>query len=152
MSESEQGTEPIVVLIDGANAAAGGGFRPPTLARVLGAKAAAAAKWPTATIIVVVDANLRYKLPESDRRQLDTLCRDGEVLSTPSFTIGQADAVLLALAAVQNAKIVSNDGFNEHLADAPLLLDEGRVFGLVALDDAPTLIMPRRLRRQRAAR
>jgi hypothetical protein len=141
MEESGKG----IVIIDGSNAATGGGFRPPTLARLLQAKVAADAKWPTAEILIVVDANLRYHLGEVDRNRLDELCKTGEVLSTPSCTVGKGDAVLLAIAQQHEAIIVSNDCFKEFISAAPFLTEAGRVFGLVSIDERGAVLVARQL-------
>lgn len=133
------------VVIDGANAAAGGGFRPPTLRRLLDTRTAAAAKWPAARVITVVDAKLKYKLAAIEREELDALCADGTVISTPSCTVGQGDAVVLAVAASLDATVVSNDGFRDHIKNYPFLLDDGRVFGIVTVDGASTVLVGRKL-------
>jgi len=144
---TEHETAPVAsVVIDGANAAAGGGFRPPTLRRLLDTRTAAAAKWPTARIITVVDAKLKYKLAASERDELDALCADGTVISTPSCTVGQGDAVVLALSASLDATIVSNDGYRDHIKEFPFLLDDGRVFGIITIDGASTVLVGRKLR------
>lgn len=135
-----------VIVLDGANAAAGGGFRPPTLARMHDAMAAAAEKWPTARVMTVVDANLRHKLTQSERAELDALCCEGVVLSTPSCTVGRGDAVILAVASVMDATIISNDGFRDHVANFPFLTGDARVFGLISIDGHSTVLVERKLR------
>jgi len=141
----ESGKKRSLVVIDGSNAAAGGGFRPPKLARVMDARAAAANKWPTAEIVIVVDAQLRHALSPNDQTDLATHCRDGLIISTPSCTLGKGDAVILAIAGAHDGIVVSNDGFREHLDVSPFLVDDDRVFGLVAVDGLGTFLLPRKL-------
>jgi len=147
----ESGKKKSIVVIDGSNAAMGGGFRPPKLARLLEARAAAANKWPTAEILIVVDAKLRHDLDEVDRNQLDQLCKTGEVLSSPSCTVGKGDAVLLAIAQQHDAMIVSNDGFKEFISSAPFLTEAGRVFGLVLIEGRGVVLVARQLGGKSAA-
>lgn len=133
------------VVIDGANVAAGGGCRPPTLERIIAARVAVMSKWPSARVLVVVDAALRHQLSPHEAEGLANFCRDGVILTTPAFTVGKGDAVILALAAKLGAPIISNDSFREHIAEFPFLTDAGRVFGVVAIDGEGMVIVERKL-------
>jgi hypothetical protein len=139
-------TEETVVVVDGSNAAAGGGCRLPSLARLLAVRAAALAKWPTANVIVVVDANLRHKFCKEDQEKMARMCGTGEIIAAPSSTVGNGDAVLLAIAASCDSKIVSNDAFREHVDEYPFLTDDERVFGIVSVDGMEPLLVLRKLR------
>ena len=105
-----------------------------------------AAKWPTAEVVTVVDASLRHALSPNDQDVLASSCRDGLIISTPSCTLGKGDAVVLAIAGAHDGKVVSNDGFRDHLDVSPFLLEDDRVFGLVAVDGLGAFILPRKLR------
>jgi len=141
-----------VVVIDGSNAASGGGFLPPRLGRISETAAAVAAKFPSARVVVVVDANLRHALNSDDAAELLELCRTGQVVSAPARTVGSGDRVVLELAAALGALIVSNDCFAAFVETYPFLLQEGRVFGIVALDDLPVVLVPRQLGAPRVTR
>jgi hypothetical protein len=138
-------TSNAVVVVDGANAAASGGCRLPTLARLLAVRAAAVAKWPTAKVVVVVDASLRHKFSKEDQEEMARMCGSGEIIAAPSSTVGNGDAVLLAIAAACDGKIVSNDAFREHVDEFPFLTDDERVFGIVSVDGMETLLVLRKL-------
>jgi hypothetical protein len=133
------------VVIDGSNVAAGGGCRPPTLGRILATRDAVASKWPTARIFIVVDAALRHQLSPREAEELADLCRDGAILTTPAFTVGKGDAVIMAVAAKLGAPIISNDSFREHVTNWPFLAEAGRVFGVVAIDGEGVFLVERKL-------
>lgn len=133
------------VVIDGSNAAAGGGFRPPNFQRLRGTVVAVAAKFPCARVVTVVDANLRYALGEGDARTLEEEIKFGKIISAPARTVGAGDAVILEIASALDAVIVTNDCFRDFVDDFPFLTEVGRVFGIVSLDDGPTLLVARKL-------
>jgi hypothetical protein len=139
-----------VIVVDGSNAAAGGGCRAPSLARMVAVRAAALAKWPLAKVVVVVDANLRHALTATEGKELASLCRDGDVISVPSCTLGKGDGVILAIAATHGAMIVSNDEFREFIHDHPFITDDARVFGIVCVDGFEPLLVQRKLNRRDA--
>jgi hypothetical protein len=145
----EKTTPTMLVVVDGTNAAAGGGCRAPSLRRLLAVKDAARAKWPTANVAVVVDASFRHVLSDSERAELESLCGRGEIVPAPAATVGKADAVIIALAQLHDGTIVTNDAFREHVADFPFLTNEQRVFGIVAVDNLPVVLVPRQLGAQR---
>lgn len=143
--DMEKPTSVGALVVDGSNAAAGGGFRPPTLQRLRSTVAAAATKFPNARVLTVVDANLRYALAESDSRELEEEIKTGTIISAPARTIGAGDAVILEIASALSAVIVSNDCFRDFVEEFPFLTEVGRIFGIVSLDDGPTLLVARKL-------
>jgi len=133
------------VVIDGSNAASGGGFLAPRLGRIGETAAAVAAKFPSARVVVVVDANLRHALAPEEAAELTQLCRAGKIITAPARTVGSGDTVVIELAAALDALIVTNDCFTNFVEAYPFLMQEGRVFGIVALDDVPVVLVPRQL-------
>jgi len=134
-----------VVIVDGSNAAAGGGCLRPRLVRVTETAAAVAVKFPNARVVVVVDANLRHALPPDDAAELAERCRAGEIVTAPARTVGQGDTVVIHLAATLDATIVTNDCFADFLEEWPFLTERGRVLGIVAIEGLPVVLVPRQL-------
>jgi len=84
--------------------------------------------YPGAQVYVVVDANLKHKLNESERQQLERDIRASRVIQPPAGNVGAGDTIVLALADRKKAIVVSNDNYQEFHADNPWLR-AGRVVG-----------------------
>ena len=89
--------------MDGSNIAclgrdvARGGDRP-SYTQLQDALAALGDAFPDDKVIVVVDANLRHKLADSDKVLLEADLARGSVLMPPAGLIGAGDALILAIA------------------------------------------------------
>lgn len=85
--------------------------------------------------IVFVDASLRHRLPESDKKRFEKWIDEDKVIQSPAGV--RADNPLLEYADKHKLKIVSNDTFKEYKIKYPWLEDLDRVMPFnIIRDDA----------------
>jgi molecular chaperone DnaK (HSP70) len=133
------------VVVDGSNIACHhknikGGERP-SYAQLHSALDSLVKAFPDDRIVVVVDANLRYKLDEIDRSALEKDLAAGAVLMPPAGLDGAGDALILAVAGQTQALVVSNDSFQEWQEQYPWIR-QGRVLGATSVG-ADWFFLPR---------
>lgn len=82
--------------------------------------------------IVIVDASLRHRLSESDKKRFERWIDEEKVIQSPAGV--RADITLLEYADKHKAKIVSNDTFKEYKIKYPWLEDMDRVMPFNIID------------------
>ncbi len=121
-----------VFVVDGSNLASEGrdlrGGSAPSYRQLTEALDCLRQRYPGAQVFVVVDANLRHKLPDDERAELDQAVKQGRIISTPAGTVGAGDALILDIAEHKNAQVVSNDAYRD-FQDRHPWLRHGRLLG-----------------------
>ena len=108
-------------------------------ARVERVKEACLAIWPGAHVRAVIDASAELRL--TDRRRAD----DAHAVGWLQTASGDADDLVLDLAAKLGAPVVSKDNFRDARRDHPWLEDEDRVWSFFIQKDRSFVLRPRRL-------
>ncbi|MGQ0745155.1 MAG: NYN domain-containing protein [Acidimicrobiales bacterium] len=116
------------VVVDGSNLATEGRSLP-SLAQLDQAVRAYRDENPDDEIIVVVDASFGYRVAESERAVFEEAEEAGEIVSPPAGAIGRGDKFLLQIADRIDARVLSNDSFQEFHGEYGWLFDEGRLIG-----------------------
>lgn len=120
------------VVVDGSNLACVGrdlkAGHKPSYGQLRDALGHLTKSFPSARIVVVVDANLRHKLESDDKNALLADVASGAVLEPPAGTVGAGDALVLAIAEATEALVVTNDSFKEWQQDFPWIR-QGRILG-----------------------
>ncbi|ADG76172.1 Heat shock protein 70 [Cellulomonas flavigena DSM 20109] len=124
---------PVVLVVDGSNVAWSGRDRAagekPSIAALSDALDALLATFPSAEIKVVVDANLRHQVEQSEKPLVENAVQSGRWLQPPAGTIGAGDALVLAIAEITEGRVVSNDSYREFQDAHPWLRSGHRMLG-----------------------
>lgn len=115
-------------VVDGSNLAYDNRGRA-SLARLYSALEELREQYPRAQTIVIVDANLRHKVADEEKVEVDREVTNGALHRVPARTVGGADVYLLEIARRKNGTVVSNDGFREHTDHHSWLSAQGRLLG-----------------------
>jgi hypothetical protein len=67
----------------------------------------------TENVVVVVDANFRHRVHESEKEDANEALNNGEFMQPPAGAVGRGDGLLLHIASELNGIVVSNDSFNK---------------------------------------
>jgi hypothetical protein len=116
------------VVVDGSNIATEGRSTP-SLAQLDAAVRQFMADYPGTEVVVIVDATFGHRIDPAERRAFDEAVAHGELVSPPAGAVGRGDAFVLRVAERVNARVLSNDSFQEFHAEHPWLFDEGRLIG-----------------------
>jgi hypothetical protein len=134
-------TDVIAVVLDAANIACKNRtkYEPEQwqFARVERVKEACLAIWPGAHVRAVIDASAELRL--SDRRRADAAHAEGWLQTAP----GDADDLVLDLAAKLGAPVVSKDNFRDARRNHPWLEDEDRVWTFTIAKGRDVVLRPR---------
>ena len=117
-----------VVVVDGSNIATEGRSMP-SLAQLNDAVLAFKEENPDAVITVVVDATFGHRIEKKELAEFDAAVAHNELVAPPAGAIGRGDAFVLSIANKVNARILSNDSFQEFHGEYPWLFEEGRLIG-----------------------
>jgi hypothetical protein len=104
-----------------------------SLERLMSCEDALSKEFPGARVIVFVDANFKFLLPEPERKELETRLLTGTITEAPGGET--ADVIMLGLAARNGGAIVSGDRFRDWKISFPLIAENGRII-------APTYVAP----------
>ena len=144
-----------VFVIDGSNVATEAGRaiygeRVCSLAALRSARDAIRERYLTENIVVVVDANFRHRVHESEKELANAALNNGEFMQPPAGAIGRGDALLLQIASELDAIVLSNDSFNKpgepFLTQHPWLLQPNRIIGHNFNKATGWIFTPRQLR------
>jgi SpoVK/Ycf46/Vps4 family AAA+-type ATPase len=144
-----------VYVIDGSNVATEAG-RALFGARVCSVKALREARnaikerFLTENVVVVVDANFRHRVHESEKEDANEALNNGEFMQPPAGAVGRGDGLLLHIASELNGIVVSNDSFNKpgepFITQHPWLLQPNRIIGHNYNQMTGWIFTPRQLR------
>jgi hypothetical protein len=99
---------------------------------------------------VVVDANFRHRVHESEKELANAALNNGEFMQPPAGAVGRGDALLLQIASELDAIVLSNDSFNKpgesFLTQHPWLLQPNRIIGHNFNKATGWIFTPRQLR------
>ena len=104
-----------------------------SLERLTSCEDALSREFPDAGVIVFVDANFKFLLPEPERKELEIRLLNGTITEAPGGET--ADVIMLGLAARNGGAIVSGDRFRDWKISFPLIAENGRII-------APTYVAP----------
>jgi len=144
-----------VYVIDGSNVATEAGRalygdRICSLSGLREARDAIKTRFLTDNVIVVVDANFRHRVHESEKDEANQALNRSEFMQPPAGAIGKGDALLLQIASELNAIVVSNDSFNKpgepFMTMYPWLLHPNRMLGHNYNTATGWIFTPRQLR------
>jgi SpoVK/Ycf46/Vps4 family AAA+-type ATPase len=144
-----------VYVLDGSNVATEAGRalygdRVCSLKALREARDAVKERFLTDNVIVVVDANFRHRVHESEKEAANEALNKGEFMQPPAGAVGKGDALLLQIAGSLNAVVVSNDSFNKpgepFLTQHPWLLHPNRMLGHNYSKVTGWIFTPRQLR------
>ena len=144
-----------VYVLDGSNVATEAGRaiygdRICSLKALREARDAVKERFLTDNVIVVVDANFRHRVHESEKEAANEALNKGEFMQPPAGAVGKGDALLLQIAGSLNAVVVSNDSFNKpgepFLTQHPWLLHPNRMLGHNYSKVTGWIFTPRQLR------
>jgi len=144
-----------VYVIDGSNVATEAGRalygdRICSLSGLREARDAIKTRFLTDNVIVVVDANFRHRVHESEKDEANQALNRSEFMQPPAGAIGKGDALLLQIASELNAIVVSNDSFNKpgepFMTMYPWLLHPNRMLGHNYNTAIGWIFTPRQLR------
>jgi AAA+ superfamily predicted ATPase len=144
-----------VYVLDGSNIATEAGRslygeRVCSLAALREAREAIKERFLTENVIVVVDANFRHRVHESEKEAANAALNNGEFMQPPAGAIGRGDGLLLQIATSLNATVVSNDSFNKpgepFITQHPWLLQPDRIIGHNYNQMTGWIFTPRQLR------
>lgn len=144
-----------VYVIDGSNVATEAGRalygdRICSLQALREARDAIKERFLTDNVIVVVDANFRHRVHESEKEAANEALNKGEFMQPPAGAVGKGDALLLQIASDLNAVVVSNDSFNKpgepFMTQYPWLLLPNRMLGHNYSKVTGWIFTPRQLR------
>ncbi len=121
------------VIVDGSNIATEGRSLP-SLSQLDEAVQAFQSDHPDASVTVVVDATFAHRIAKKERKAFDAAVDAGEIIVPPAGAIGRGDAFILQVAAKGDAKVLSNDSFQEFHGEHEWLFDEGRLIGAKPVD------------------
>lgn len=144
-----------VFVIDGSNVATEAGRaiygeRVCSLAALRSARDGIKERYLTENIVVVVDANFRHRVHESEKELANKALNNGEFMQPPAGAVGRGDALLLHIASELGGIVVSNDSFNKpgepFLTQHPWLLQPNRLIGHNFNKATGWIFTPRQLR------
>lgn len=116
------------VVVDGSNLATEGRTTP-SLAQLDDCVRSFMGEYPSAEIIVVVDASFEHRVAPSERARFKEAELAGEIVTPPAGAVGRGDGFILKIAQRIDAVVLSNDSFQEFHDAYPWLFEIGRLVG-----------------------
>lgn len=101
----------------------------PSLKQLSDAVEAFMAEHPDDLITVVVDATFGHRIDASEVDEFEAAIEHNEMVSPPAGAVGRGDGFVLAIADKVNARVLSNDSYQEFHGQYDWLFDEGRLIG-----------------------
>ena len=129
----------VTLVVDGSNLACVGrqvreGVDRPSFSQLTAALDAIRAAYDDAQVVVVVDANFRHRVSDTERGDVERAVAENRLVAPPAGARGKGDALVLAIANEMGGIVVSNDSFQPFQAQYPWLR-EGRMLGAVRVGD-----------------
>ncbi|MCP3933987.1 MAG: S1 RNA-binding domain-containing protein [Actinomycetia bacterium] len=116
------------LVVDGSNIATEG-RKTPSLKQLEEAVKEFLVERPHDHVVVMVDASFPNRIDKSELGRYEKLVDSGWLITPPAGAIGRGDAFILRVAIKADARVLSNDSFQEFHGDHDWLFEEGRLVG-----------------------